>query len=249
MVLGILGAIAGATAIPMSAAALPNAATSTATSAVGVSQGGMNSNSNNGQRGQQPDPNDPRLAKFTLRAHCDEEESSFKKEVHRKQVVLRKGKVFDVSDLSLSDTFAERFLPQLYLDSTSHPHYQDGHPFSGFFLDYPSAKKGAPPLRGLVSTISKDPPELNWIYVDKDSLELKYGGKSKSTGHVVGPWDWTHDQKGMLLESWEGFVAMQAGDEEGGWLLCYDRDDNHLGNVRGDRKVVEIELDRRVIAK
>jgi len=229
MVLGILGAIAGATAIPMSAAALPNAATSTATSAVGVSQGSMNSNSDNGQRSQQPDPNDPRLAKFTLRAHCDEEESTFKKEVHRKQVVLRKGK--------------------LYLDRASHPRYQDGHPFSGFFLNYPSAKKGASPLRGLVSTISKDPPELNWIYVDKDTLELKYGGKSKSTGHVVGPWDWTDDQKGMLLESWEGFVAMQAGDEEGGWLLCYDRDDNHLGNVRGDRKVVEIELDRRVIAK
>jgi hypothetical protein len=92
MVLGIIGAIAGATAMPMGAAALPNAATSTATSAVGVSQGSMNSNGNNGKQGSQPDPNDPRLAKFTLKTHCDSESPS-KKEVHKKQVVLRKGKV------------------------------------------------------------------------------------------------------------------------------------------------------------
>jgi hypothetical protein len=139
---------------------------------------------------------------------------------------------------------------KLYLDSSSHPRFEDGHPFSGFFLEYPSGDKARRGPRGLVSTISKEPPELNWIYVDKDTLELRYGAKSKTNGQIVGPWDWTDDQKGILLESWEGFVAMEEQEGgETGWVLCYDRDDDHMKRIRGNRKVVEIELDRRIITK
>lgn len=133
---------------------------------------------------------------------------------------------------------------QLYLDSSTKPRYPDGHPFSGFFLDYPFAD-GEP--RGLVSTISVDPPELNWIYVDKNTLELKYGTKSTSLGHIVGVWDWTEDQSGLTLDGWEGFVAMQV--EDGGWILCYDRDDDKLKKVRGKRRVVDIQLDRKILPK
>ena len=31
-----------------------------------------------------------------------------------------------------------------------------------------------------------DPPQLNWIYVDKDTLEIKYGIRADSQDHLVG---------------------------------------------------------------
>ncbi|KAJ7453503.1 hypothetical protein FB451DRAFT_1050131 [Mycena latifolia] len=62
---------------------------------------------------------------------------------------------------------------------------------------------------GLVSTISKDPPELNWICADGDTRELKYRNKSVSLDHIHGPWDYTEDQKGLILDDWEGLVALE----------------------------------------
>lgn len=38
------------------------------------------------------------------------------------------------------------------------------HPFSGYFLPYPDSN-----FEGLVSTISNEPPQLNWIYIDMSS--------------------------------------------------------------------------------
>lgn len=56
----------------------------------------------------------------------------------------------------------------------------------------------------------------------------------------------------MMLEGWEGFAAMQeseegGGERNGGWVLCYDRDGDRLRRVRGDRNVLEVELDRVVL--
>ena len=99
---------------------------------------------------------------------------------------------------------------------------------------------------GLVSTIRQDPPELNWIYVDKDTLELKYGNKSQSIPHIVGTWDWTGDMKGLTLEGWEGFAALE--ESSGIWALYYDRDDDGLEVVRRGRRVVECILERRLLA-
>jgi hypothetical protein len=113
MVLGIIGAVAGAVAIPMGAVALPNAATATATSTVGVSQGSMQGNQKGGGGGSGggggggggPDPNDPRLVKFTLKTHCEQGSAKKKNILDRRQVVLRQGKVlpdtlFEVSYMS-----------------------------------------------------------------------------------------------------------------------------------------------------
>lgn len=98
---------------------------------------------------------------------------------------------------------------------------------------------------GLVSTISKDPPELNWIYVDSQTLELKYGNKTQSIDHIPGPWDWTDDQAALLLDGWEGFVALE--ESPGVWAVCFDRDDDHLRRIRNNRRVLEIELERRIL--
>jgi len=136
---------------------------------------------------------------------------------------------------------------QLYLDhpDPAHRRFHDGHPFAGFYLEYPSEVKPAP--LGLVSTISQDPPELNWIYVNKNTLEIKYGNKSQSLPHIVAPWDWTEDRQGLTLEGWEGFVALE--ETSGTWVLCYDREDDHLKSIRRHRRVLECALERNTLTK
>jgi hypothetical protein len=85
---------------------------------------------------------------------------------------------------------------------------------------------------------------LNWIYVDKDTMELKHGNRTQSRAHHVGPWDWAEeDEKGLTFESWEGFVAVQ--DDEGEWQVYFDRDDDGLKGYVGKRKrKLEITLER-----
>lgn len=124
------------------------------------------------------------------------------------------------------------------------------HPFTGFYIMYPDDDR-SPPERGLVSTISVDPPMLNWIYVDKDKLELRYGNRTASIQHVIGPWDWTEDESGVILEDWEGWVAVEEEEREDGlkWALYYDRYDDDLGGGRkaNGKRRLQCSLERRVL--
>lgn len=120
------------------------------------------------------------------------------------------------------------------------------HPFTGFYIAYPDDNRGY--TRGLVSTISVDPPMLNWIYVDKDTFEVKYSNRSGSIAHHVGDYDWTAEateNSCITLDGWEGFVAVE--DSEGRWALHFDWNDDGLKSKREPRKAVEIRLQRRVI--
>ncbi|EMC99285.1 hypothetical protein BAUCODRAFT_58503, partial [Baudoinia panamericana UAMH 10762] len=120
------------------------------------------------------------------------------------------------------------------------------HPFTGFYIAYPDDNR--PFTRGLVSTISVDPPMLNWIYIDKDTYELKYASRSGSIQHHVGSFDWTSEDNGskITFDEFEGFVAVE--EEPGGeWALYFDMDDDGLKSRRKGRKAVEISLVRRVI--
>jgi hypothetical protein len=116
---------------------------------------------------------------------------------------------------------------------------------------YPDDERD-PPQRGLVSTISVDPPMLNWLYADAATLELRYGNRTQSIAHVIGPWDWTEDEEGVTLDGWEGFATV---DEGGGradglrWALYYDRYDDDFGAGRkvGGRERLPCSLERRVL--
>jgi hypothetical protein len=132
---------------------------------------------------------------------------------------------------------------QLYLNVPS-DEFPDGHledhPFAGYFLPYPDhdwKRQG----EGLVSTISDDPPQLNWIYVDCDTCEVKYGDRLASEPHIIGPWDVTKMDRRVTLTGWEGFVAVRYGPGE--WALYFDVDDNGLQGVIGDE--MEVELVRK----
>lgn len=114
-----------------------------------------------------------------------------------------------------------------------------GYPFSGYFLPYPDSE-----YEGLVSTISDDPPQLNWIYIDKKTYEVKYGLRTEAQENITGPFDCTKQDRRMTLEGWEGFCAVE--ELPGIWALFYDRDDNGLKNkVPFGTRVLEVELTRR----
>ncbi|KAF2726790.1 hypothetical protein EJ04DRAFT_570958 [Polyplosphaeria fusca] len=129
------------------------------------------------------------------------------------------------------------------------------HAFAGFFIQYPDEDR-LPPERGMVSTISEDPPVLNWLYIDRDTYAATYGNRTASIKHIVGVWDWTDDEKFITLDGWEGFVAMDESAVDGWkdtpwgkeglrWALYFDIDDNGLKGRKRGRESFEVTLERR----
>ncbi|KAL2010822.1 hypothetical protein VTN00DRAFT_3540 [Thermoascus crustaceus] len=160
-----------------------------------------------------------RMARFYIDISCEV------KELRGRRVVLRDNKVYlDHPQPSMRKTPA--------------------HSAQAFFIGYPDNERDRGD--GLVSTVSDDPPMLNWIYVDKDRLDLRYGNRTQSIDHIVGPWDWTEDGKRVTIEGQERFMAVK--EEEGIWALYYDRHGDALASVvEAGKAVVEIALYRRVI--
>ncbi|XXG95808.1 hypothetical protein Hte_002079 [Hypoxylon texense] len=148
------------------------------------------------------------------------------RDVHGKLVVLKDNKLYITTGASASED--------------SQPTATgSGYPFSGYYLPYPEKT-----YEGLVSTISDDPPMLNWIYVDKDTYEVKYGVRADAQPHITGPFDCTRQDRRMTLEGWEGFVAVE--EFPGIWALYFDRDDDGLlTKVPMGTRVLEVELTRR----
>ena len=115
-----------------------------------------------------------------------------------------------------------------------------GYPFAGFYIHYPNDDK---PL-GLVSMVSDDPPMMNWIYVDKATLEVKYGNRTASLPHIVGEWDWTDDELGLTLEGHERFVAIEEARNV--WAVYFDRT-GELSGLPKDKRTLDISLERRLL--
>ncbi|KAI6081756.1 hypothetical protein F4821DRAFT_18475 [Hypoxylon rubiginosum] len=148
------------------------------------------------------------------------------RDVHGKLVVLKDNKLYLTTGASVSEDAQPTTAGS-------------GYPFSGYYLPYPEKT-----YEGLVSTISDDPPMLNWIYVDKDTYEVKYGVRADAQPHITGPFDCTRQDRRMTLEGWEGFVAVE--EFPGIWALYFDRDDDGLvTKVPMGTRVLEVELTRR----
>lgn len=137
---------------------------------------------------------------------------------------------------------------QAYLDHADPSlRTHSSHTAQAFYIAYPdeSRKRGD----GLVSSVSDDPPMLNWLYVDKDTMEVKYGNRTQSIEHIVGPWDWTEgddEEVGVVLERAEAFAAVE--EEEDVWALYYDRYDEGLaGYVDSGKRVIPVSIDRTLV--
>lgn len=75
----------------------------------------------------------------------------------------------------------------------------------------------------MVSTISDDPPALNWIFVDKHTHMVRHGSRAETLGHIIGPWGWSDDEEWLTLEGDDdSFVAVEQ--ETGKWAVFYDKD-------------------------
>lgn len=104
---------------------------------------------------------------------------------------------------------------------------------------------------GLVSQVQDDPPLLNWIYLDKHTMELKYGNKSASIEHHIGPWDWTEDEEQVVFDDMEAeyinaFYAVER--LPGRWQLFFDWKGDQLATyLPKNLKRVQIELRRTLI--
>jgi hypothetical protein len=183
---------------------------------------------------------------FHLDVYC-EARSRKRDQVHGTMVVLRDKKLW----LAPKDPRTNQPLPAEGESKASHP-------FSGFFLDYTGDRPNVDPMferlnrpvkiRGLVSTIEFK--TLNWIYVDKRTMELKYGSRDEADGHILGPFGRTEDGVGLTLENWEGFVAVEErrdSDSHSKWALYYDREDNNLRDIVTRTRVLQCSLERRII--
>ncbi|KAK8080357.1 hypothetical protein PG997_008175 [Apiospora hydei] len=132
---------------------------------------------------------------------------------------------------------------KLFVDTGNIPDF-DGtglapHKFNGYFLPYPDSE-----YEGLVSTITDEAPILNWIYVHKNTYEVKYGVRDYAQPNLTGPWDCTRQDRRMTFEGWEGFAAVEVAPAV--WSLYYDRDDNGLREkLPPGTRVLEVELTRR----
>jgi hypothetical protein len=109
-------------------------------------------------------------------------------------------------------------------------------------LPYPDST-----YEGLVSTITDVAPIMNWIYVDRDTYEVKYGIRADAQPNITGPFDCTRQDRRLTLEQFEGFVAVREedGDMKGMWALYFDFDEDELRGKLGDgRQVLDVELVR-----
>lgn len=132
------------------------------------------------------------------------------------------------------------------------------HPFEGYFLPFPGMaevwrERGFAKGEGMVTTISRDPPFLNWVYVDRDTHEVKYGVRADAQDHRVGPFDVTKVDRRVTFEGWEGFLAVEETPGSDLWALYFDCKDDGL---RGDdqagtqgKRMLELEIWRKEMNK
>jgi hypothetical protein len=95
----------------------------------------------------------------------------------------------------------------------------------------------------MVTTISDDPPQLNWVYLDAETCELKYGLRVDAEPNIVGPWTVTAVERRTTLAGWEGFMAVK--EDDGSWALYFDWNDDGLEGFADGKKKMEVELTRR----
>ncbi|KAE8849154.1 hypothetical protein HRS9122_03170 [Pyrenophora teres f. teres] len=193
--------------------------------------------------------NESRMWKFNCLVSCVDPDPIAQEEVDHGILVVRHDKVWVVP----RDEDNRPQWPEGYDGEGKEPM----HPFAGFYIAYPDEDR-SPPERGLVTTISDDPPMLNWVYCDKETYELRYSNRTGSIAHHVGVWDWTEDETHLTFEGWEGFVAVDEWDgadedpstrwgKEGlRWAVYYDKDDNGLRGKHKGRDMFEISLKRRI---
>jgi len=168
-----------------------------------------------------------RMKKFHIDIHC-EADSAGTIGIHGKRLVLKDDRVW-IGPHEASNPCPEGYVAEC------------------FYIEYPDNERVPIPI-GLVSQVRDDPPLLNWLYVDKDTMELKYGNKSASIEHHVGPWDWTEDEKTITFDESKDFTAVQDPKTRR-WQIYYDMDNDGLSRfVPKGRRMIQVSLQRTLLS-
>ncbi len=86
---------------------------------------------------------------------------------------------------------------------------------------------------------------MNWVYIDRDTYEMKFGTRPYAEHNLNGPFDCTREERRLNFGGWEGFVVVKEGNF---WALYFDRDSNNLkGKVEAGTVVLEVELLRKEV--
>lgn len=72
---------------------------------------------------------------------------------------------------------------------------------------------------------------MNWIYVDRDTYEIKFGTRPYAQPNLTGPFDCTRQDKRLTFAGWEGFFAVKAGEF---WALYFDVEQDGLKSKLGE---------------
>ena len=84
---------------------------------------------------------------------------------------------------------------------------------------------------------------MNWIYVSRDTHEVKFGVRQFAEPNLTGPFDCTRQDRRLTFGGWEGFVAVREG---GFWAVYFDVNGDGLASkVAPGTPVIELELIRR----
>ncbi|PSS25948.1 hypothetical protein M430DRAFT_116151 [Amorphotheca resinae ATCC 22711] len=162
------------------------------------------------------------------------------RDIHGGTVVLRDKKLY-VTTVNPNAKFQHDEADGQALDRLD----EQRHLFAGYFFPYPDKRWGRKG-DGYVTTVSDDPPQLNWVYVDKDTYEVKYGLRVDAEPHLVGPWNCSPVDKRLIFDGWEGFTVVEVEDNT--WQLYFDVDDDGLQEkVPLDKRIMEIELTRKEV--
>ncbi|CAI6316852.1 unnamed protein product [Periconia digitata] len=159
-----------------------------------------------------------RARRCNLIASCVKS-SARSREIDGRPVVLRNGK--------------------LWIDTTTEDGVPFGHTYAGYYLPYPDSD-----YEGLVTTITDVAPMLNWVYIDKDTHEAKYGVRVDAQPNLTGPFDCSRQDRRLTFEGWEGWCVVEEAPSL--WALYFDKDDDGLkSKVAPGTRVLDVELSRK----
>jgi hypothetical protein len=128
---------------------------------------------------------------------------------------------------------------KLYIDTGTEDGAPLGHPYAGYYLPYPDSEH-----EGLVTTITDVAPVMNWVYIDKETHEVKYGVRVDAQPNLTGPFSCTRQDRRMTFAGWEGWCAVE--EAPGLWAVYFDVSDDGLrSKVPPGTRVLEIELYRK----
>jgi len=83
---------------------------------------------------------------------------------------------------------------------------------------------------------------MNWIFVDRQTHEVRFGPRTSAESQLKGPWDVTRQEKRLTFGGWEGFYVVLR---EGFWSLYFDVDGDELKGVLKEEEAVAIQVEIR----